>query len=139
MRRLELEVEWNLGPKVFSIYFSLVCGGKVLLHNTHTMAACSATVLTQDYRGGGGGRRCGGGRGDGARCHARVCGQPLPGGRRDGARFLAKLCFTLVVDNDCPAKAWGPCMQPYLGCFLPPDAEPDEAKRACELFRTRTA
>ena len=35
MRRLELEVEWNLGPKVFSIYFSLVCGGKVLLHNTH--------------------------------------------------------------------------------------------------------
>ena len=35
MRRLELEVELNLGPKVFSIYFSLVCGGKVLLHNTH--------------------------------------------------------------------------------------------------------
>ena len=35
VRRLELEVEWNLGPKVFSIYFSLVCGGKVLLHNTH--------------------------------------------------------------------------------------------------------
>ncbi len=35
MGRLGLEVEWNLGPEVCSIYFSLVCGGKVLLHNTH--------------------------------------------------------------------------------------------------------
>ena len=29
-------------------------------------------------------------------------------------------------------------MQPFVGCFLPPDAKPDEAKRACELFRART-
>ena len=52
--------------------------------------------------------------------------------------YVAKLCSKLVVDSDFPARAWGPCVQPYLGCFLPPDAEPDEAKRACELFRTRT-
>ena len=52
---------------------------------------------------------------------------------------VAKLCPTLVVrQHGFPAKAWELCVQPYLGCFLPPDAEPDEAKRACELFRTRT-
>ncbi len=85
-------------------------------------------VLTQDYRGGGGGRRGGGGQGGGARCHARVRGQPLPGGMLD---YVAKLCSTLVLDN-------GPCVQPFLSCFLPPDAKPDEAKRACELFRART-
>ena len=52
--------------------------------------------------------------------------------------YLAKLCSTQVLDSDFPAKTWGPCVQPYLGCFLPPDAKPDEAKRACELFRART-
>jgi hypothetical protein len=44
----------------------------------------------------------------------------------------------LSCDIGLPAKAWWPCVLPYLGCFLPPDAEPDEAKRACEFFRTRT-
>jgi hypothetical protein len=101
----------------------------------HTLLV-TMLVLTQDYRGGGGGR------GGGARCHTRVRGQPLPGGRRDGAlvKYVTKLCSTLVVrQHGFSAKAWGPCVQLYLGCFLPPDAEPDEAKRACELFRTRTA
>ena len=35
MGRLGIEVEWNLGPEVRNICFSLVCGGKVLLHNMH--------------------------------------------------------------------------------------------------------
>ena len=52
--------------------------------------------------------------------------------------YVALLCSKLVLDNDFLAKAWRPCVQPFLGCFLPPDAKPDEAKRACELPRTRT-
>ena len=84
-------------------------------------------MLVLDYRGGGGGRH------DGARFHARVRGHLFPANdmteRAAMLQYVAKLCFTLVVDNDFPATAWGPCVQPYLGCFLPPDAKPDEAKR----------
>mmetsp|Transcript_82402 Transcript_82402/g.164704 ORF Transcript_82402/g.164704 Transcript_82402/m.164704 type:complete len:406 (-) Transcript_82402:281-1498(-) len=48
--------------------------------------------------------------------------------------YVANLCSTLFVDNDFSGKAWGPCVKPYLSCFLPPD----EASMACELFRSRT-
>ena len=92
-------------------------------------------VLTQDFRVGGGGRRGDGGRGGGVRCYARERDQPLPGGMLE---YVSKLCSTLVLDTDFTAKAWGPCVQPYLGCFLLPDAKPDEAKRACEVFCART-
>ena len=112
----------------FPLYFST--DGRHLSDVGGTML-----VLAQDYRGGDSGRRGSGGRGGGARCHARVRGQPLPGGMLE---YVAKLCSTLVLDNDLPAKAWGPYVQLYLGCFLPPDAKPDEAKRACELLRART-
>jgi hypothetical protein len=125
----------RIHPVCFGLFYVLWFPPVFFKRWFHTLLV-TMLVLTQDYRGGGGGR------GGGARCHTRVRGQPLPGGRRDGAlvKYVTKLCSTLVVrQHGFSAKAWGPCVQLYLGCFLPPDAEPDEAKRACELFRTRTA
>ncbi len=51
--------------------------------------------------------------------------------------YAANLSSKLFVDSDFSVKAWAPCVQPYLGCFLPPDARPDAVKRACGIFRTR--